>query len=427
MDTIFALATAPGKAGVAVIRVSGPGAFSACEKLSGWLPESRAFRLVTIRDEDGTVIDRGLALAFEHGHSFTGEEVVELQLHGSPAIAARVLTALGSLSGLRPAEAGEFTRRALENEKLDLTQVEGLADLIDAETELQRRQAMAVFDGVVSERLADWRRKLLRAMALLEASIDFADEDVPVDVLPEVRDLVTSVREEFEEELAGIEVAERLRDGFTVAIVGQPNAGKSTLLNRLAGRDVAITSDIAGTTRDILEVSMDLDGLPVTFLDTAGLRETTDSVESIGVSRAIERAGSADIRVFLRVDEDESWPVDVLDNDIVVAAKSDFAVKNGVSGLTGKGVPELLGAIKGVLMHRVARIESMTRQRHANSLIEARNYLDAAAVQLSSGELAFEFVAEELRSVLRVLEEILGYVGVEDVLGEIFSSFCIGK
>ncbi|NCW70415.1 MAG: tRNA uridine-5-carboxymethylaminomethyl(34) synthesis GTPase MnmE, partial [Marivivens sp.] len=252
MDTIYALATASGKAGVAVIRISGVLAFEAGRRLCCDLPQGRGLRRIV--DGQGDLIDEALVLTFDKGRSFTGEEVVELQLHGSPAIIAAVLSELSGYDGLRLAEAGEFTRRALENGRLDLAQVEGLADLIDAETEAQRKQALRVFQGALGDKVIVWREQLVRAAALVEATIDFVDEDVPVDVMPEVTELLRGVQTEMQSEAEGVRIAERIRDGFEVAIVGSPNVGKSTLLNRLAGREAAITSEIAGTTRDVIEV-----------------------------------------------------------------------------------------------------------------------------------------------------------------------------
>jgi len=286
MDTIFALATARGKAGVSIVRVSGPLAWASAAHFGVVNLVARQPKLARLTGSDGGLIDEALVLSFDDGQSFTGEQVVEFQVHGSPAIVAALLSELGSLDGLRLAEPGEFTRRALENGQLDLARVEGLADLIDAETEAQRKQALRVFSGALGKKADGWRTDLIRAAALLEATIDFADEDVPVDVTPEVTALVSGVRGELELEAQGVKAAERIRDGFEVAIVGPPNAGKSTLLNALAGREAAITSSVAGTTRDVIEVRMDLNGLPVTFLDTAGLRETTDEVEAVGVQRA---------------------------------------------------------------------------------------------------------------------------------------------
>ena len=298
MDTIFALASARGKAGVAVLRLSGPASWDAVLRLTPSLPAPRTAglrRLVA----DGEYLDEALVLTFTEGASFTGEQAAELHLHGATATVAAVLRVLGDMPGLRQAGPGEFTRRALENGNLDLAQVEGLADLIEAETEAQRKQALRVLSGEIGARAQGWRKGLIRAAALLEATIDFADEDVPVDVTPEVRTLIADVMTTLRAELAGYGASERIRDGYEVAIVGRPNAGKSTLLNALAGREAAITSEFAGTTRDIIEVRMDLGGLPVTVLDTAGLREAEDAVEAIGVSRALDRAEKADLRVFL--------------------------------------------------------------------------------------------------------------------------------
>lgn len=429
MNTIFSVATAPGKSGVAVIRVSGPDAFSATQKLVQSLPAPRQPAVRSIRAADGTLLDRGLVLCFPAGQSFTGEETTELQVHGSPAITAAILHALEQIPGLRPAEAGEFTRRALENERLDLVQVEGLADLIDAETELQRRQAMAVFEGEMAERINFWRSDLIRALALLEATIDFVDEDVPVDVFPEVSELVDRVRHELELEAAGVNVAERLRDGFEVAIVGRPNAGKSTLLNALAGRDVAIISDIPGTTRDVLEVRMDLNGIPVTFLDTAGIRETEDKVEKMGVERAVARARAADIRVFLISEDSEKNQLSPEPEDLILWAKGDVEDVKGpsVSGKTGQGVQDMLDRISQTLSGRLAAVRTATRQRHAFAINTGKDHLASAMAELVYMEERADLAAEEIRRALSALDELLGKVGVETILDEIFSSFCIGK
>lgn len=424
MDTIFALATAQGRAGVAVVRISGDLAHISAGRLMNSVPSARGVR--RLFDPEGVHLDEALVLVFPSGQSFTGEPVVELHLHGSLAVVAAVLRVLGDDHDLRMAEAGEFTRRAMENGKLDLAQVEGLADLIDAETEGQRRQALRVLDGALGLLAEDWRSKLLRAAALIEATIDFADEDVPVDVAPEVIDLVGSVRAGLEKEAAGVVFAERLRNGFEVAILGAPNVGKSTLLNRLAGREAAITSEIAGTTRDVIEVKMDLDGLPVTLLDTAGLRETDDVVENIGIARAIARARSADLRVVLSGGEFDI-PIELDASDIVVLAKSDLNVGVGVSGTTGLGVDDLISQITAVLRDRVGTIGVAMRERHRIAMLQAVEYLDDAQVALASGVFMEDLVAEDIRSAGRAIDSLLGRIDVEDILGEIFSSFCIGK
>lgn len=417
-DTIFALASARGKAGVAVFRISGPMAVAAVGQLCS-VPASRGVRRLVW----GEVLDEALVLRFAAGASFTGEEVVELQVHGSMAVVKAVSSALLAV-GLRPAEAGEFTRRALENGRLDLAQVEGLADLVEAETEAQRRQALRVFSGAIGARAEGWRAKLIRAAALIEATIDFADEDVPVDVTPEVLELIDGLQQELRAEVAGSAVAERVRDGFEVAILGAPNAGKSTLLNALAGREAAITSEVAGTTRDVIEVRMDLGGIAVTLLDTAGLRETEDRVEAIGVARAVERGKRADLRVFLQSEVGEALMMVPEPGDIVVLGKADVRGE-GVSGRTGQGVDALVARIRSELEGRVASAGVMTRARHRYAMEAALEALDSAKNRLRvSGA---ELVAEELRQAGRALDVLVGRVDVENLLDEIFSSFCIGK
>lgn len=425
MDTIFALASAVGKAGVSVVRVSGPLAWEAVERLSGPLPRPRMASVRRLMSGNGDFLDEALVLIFEDGASFTGERVAEFQVHGSVAVVQALLRELAEMPDLRGAEPGEFTRRALENERLDLSQVEALADLIDSETEQQRRQALRMLTGALGTRVGEWRQKILRAVSLLEVTIDFVDEEVPVDVSDEVRDLLRAVSDDIRRELRGLESAERVRLGFEVAIVGPPNAGKSTLLNYLAGRDAAITSDVAGTTRDVIEVRMDIGGLAVTLLDTAGLRDSDDSVEQIGVARARERAGAADLRVHL-VPEGDSPMLAVSEGDIVVTAKGDRAGQ-GVSGLTGLGVPELLSAIEARLIEEVQGAGLASRERHRVALAEGLTHLEQAQVLLEDGIDVYDVTSEEIRIALRALEQLVGHVDVEQVLDQIFSSFCIGK
>lgn len=426
MDTIFALATAQGRAGVAVVRLSGVDAVHAAGDFMSSVPQDRGLRQIV--DSAGILLDEALVLRFPAGQSFTGEEVVELQLHGSPAVVAAVLRVLGDHPLLRQAEAGEFTRRALENGQLDLAQVEGLADLIEAETEGQRKQALRVLSGELGQRAEDWRRKLIRATALLEATIDFADEEVPVDTRPEVTELITDVRQSMKREYDGVHIAERVRDGFEVAIIGRPNVGKSTLLNRIAGRDAAITSEFAGTTRDVIEVRFDLDGLPVTFLDTAGLRESEDKIEMIGVARAKDRAGQADLRVHMLID-DERPQLDVVDGDIVVWAKADQSTTDGfaVSGKTGAGVDQLISMIGNELSGRVASVGVAMRERHRVALGQSIDGLDVAMSALEDPLGMSDLIAEDLRTAIRAVDSLVGRVDVEHVLDEIFMSFCIGK
>lgn len=429
MDTIYSLASARGKSGVAVVRISGPHAFLAAQDMAGGLPAIRKAGLRNLKTADGRVLDEAIVLCFDDGASFTGEPVVEFQLHGSTAVVRAVLDELSSFPDLRLAEPGEFTRRALENERLDLAQVEGLADLLDAETEAQRRQAFNILSGALGGLAEAWRRDLIRAAALLEATIDFADEDVPVDVSPEVEALLDGVLTTLRSETAGTRIAERIRDGFEVAIVGAPNAGKSTLLNALAGRDAAITSEVAGTTRDVIEVQMELAGLPVTVLDTAGLREAQDAVEAIGVERALTRAKAADLRVFLKSDMDETMPLAPGAEDIVVYGKADLRSSNelAVSGLTGKGVDKLVARIAYLLEDRVKGAGIATRARHRVAMERALAALDDARIELGHGPDRAEFAAEEIRTAIRALDSLVGRIDVEHLLDEIFASFCLGK
>lgn len=429
MDTIYALATARGRSGLAVVRISGPDACAAGEALSGRLPEPRVAGLRRLC-WNGEVLDEALVLVFAEKASFTGEAVVELHLHGGIAVVASVLQALAAQPQLRLADPGEFTRRALENGLLDLTQVEGLADLIDAETEAQRRQAVRVLSGSVGVRVDSWRIRLVRAAALLEATIDFADEDLPVDVTPEVLDLVNGLIAEFSQEAAGIQAAERIRDGFEVAIVGSPNVGKSTLLNQMAGREAAITSEIAGTTRDVIEVRMEVAGLPVTFLDTAGLRDTDDALERVGIERAKARATAADLRIFL-VWGEEIPEFSLQDGDVLVTAKSDLLIETAdrlaVSGLTGAGIADLLTQVGETLQGRVGSAGVLVRARHRIAVAKAIAALRDVQNELALADPRMELAAEGLRGAVRALDSLVGRVDVEELLGEIFASFCVGK
>ncbi len=428
MDTIFALASAQGKAGVAIIRVSGPMAHDAGARLCGGSLPARGTKLRTLRGEDGEPLDQALVLTFLAPNSFTGENIVEFQIHGSIAVISAVLAELSEIDGLRLAEPGEFTRRALENGNLDLAQVEGLADLIDAETEAQRKQAQTVLAGGLGQLAERWRRDLIRAASLIEVTIDFADEDVPVDVTPEVSALLSGVQADLEQESSGVGIAERIRHGFEVAIIGAPNVGKSTLLNALAGREAAITSEYAGTTRDVIEVRMDLAGLPVTLLDTAGLRETDDHVEGIGIALARKRAEDADLRVFL-VEPGEALDVEMRPGDIRLLPKADVREhgEDAISGRTGQGIDQLVSHISTVLQSRSAQVGIATRARHRDTMTAALSSLEKAQEILQQGPELYDIAAEEMRSAIRSLEMLVGRVGVESLLDEIFSSFCLGK
>ena len=427
MDTIFALASAPGKAGIAIIRISGSAAISVVEtitqsELNGPIPKLRV-----IYDVDGNFIDQALILTFQAPNSFTGENVAELHLHGSSAVVSSIIDLLNNIKGLRLAEAGEFTRRSLDNGKIDLAQVEGLADLIDAETSAQHKQAAKVFTGALGTKTKEWRQTLIKAAALLVATIDFSDEEVPEEVTSEVETLINKVLTELDKEIVGVQTAERIRAGFEVAIVGAPNLGKSTLLNFLVGREAAITSNISGTTRDIIEVKLDLRGLPVTILDTAGIRETVDEIEEVGISRALERSSLCDLRIVLS--EDGKYPPGLVqrETDIVCIAKDDDGKRGGVSGKTGAGVDDLKHNIWTYFINQTQDVGVATRERHRVSMVDAKHFLKNAVVLLKDGPEYYDVTAEEIRAATHALDSLIGRIGIENVLDEVFSSFCLGK
>ena len=427
MDTIFALASAPGKAGISIVRLSGPLAINVAEKLTKSKLKEKQPNLRVIYDSDNHFIDQALILIFSKPYSFTGENVVEFHLHGSSAVVSSVIKLLGNFKGLRSAEAGEFTRCALENGKIDLAQVEGLADLIDAETDAQHKQAARIFNGALGEKTKEWRAKLVKAGALLVATLDFADEEVPEEVTPEVEKLINMVLSDLDKEIIGVHTAERIRSGFEVAIVGAPNLGKSTLLNYLVGRDAAITSNVSGTTRDVIEVKLDLRGLPVTILDTAGIRKSDDKVEEIGISRALERSSLSDLRIVLT--EDGEYPVGLKkkDTDIICIAKDDQGNRGGVSGKTGAGIDRLKNNIWDILNNKAQYVGIATRERHKSSMVNAKKFLGNAVVSLRDGPEYYDITAEEIRAATSALDSLIGRIGVEDVLDEVFSSFCLGK
>ena len=388
--------------------------------------------VIGIAEQVSEHLDQAVVLRFPGPASFTGEDVVELQVHGSIAVCRKILDVLAAIDGLRPAEPGEFTRRALMNGRVDLAQVEGLADLITAETEVQRRQALRLMEGGLSRKAEAWRADLVRALAHVEATIDFADEDIPATLPPLVLDALASVAVSVEAELAGSLGSERLRDGFEVAIIGRPNVGKSTLINALVEREVALTSSMAGTTRDVIEVRMDIRGLPVTLLDTAGLRETAEEIEGLGVARARRRAESADLRLFLVDDPDELPALDVSRRagDIVALAKADLRSEGhglAVSGKSGEGLDELVLHMAAVLGERMPASASLTRDRQRRAIAAALEEVSLAmeGVEAKSGDNIL--IAEHVRGALRSLDALVGKTDVEAVLDVIFASFCLGK
>ncbi len=458
-STIFALSSGRPPAAIAVVRISGPRARLALERLTGRVPQPRAAALVRVRDPaSGEVIDDALALWFAAPHSETGEDVAELQLHGGHAVIASVLKALSAIEDCRMAEPGEFTRRAFENGKLDLTAVEGLGDLIAAETAAQRRQAFRQLKGLIGDRAEAWRQRLIEALALVEARIDFSDEaDVPDDLIAPAVKIARGLHDEIAAALADGGRGERLRDGLVVAIAGPPNAGKSTLLNRLARREAAIVSPFAGTTRDVIEVHLELDGYPVTILDTAGIREAAEPVEQEGVRRARARAAEADLVLWVtdvsaegRASADEprvksgaqQWlvqnKIDLLEDNArqraTLAArhspgKDEFEFAFSISAESGEGLDSLLEALAEFLRDYFAGGETavVTRARHRQALEQTAAALQRALAEGTAPSPREELIAEELRQASWALGRLTGRVDVEDVLDKIFRDFCIGK
>jgi tRNA modification GTPase len=442
-ETIFALATAPGRAGVAVIRISGPDAAAALRDLAGVLPPPRRAAHVRFRLPDsGEVIDDGIALFFAAPASLTGEDVAELQLHGGRAVLSAVFAELGARPGFRLAEPGEFTRRAFLNGKLDLTAAEAIADLVAAETTAQRRQALRQLAGEFGALCEAWRKRLIRAQARLEAQIDFAEEDLPPELTELAQHEMRILREEITTNLADNHRGERLREGISVAILGPPNSGKSSLMNSLARRDVAITSSTAGTTRDVIEVALDLGGYPVVLADTAGLRVAADAIEEEGVRRARARAGAADLRLVV-FDATKPEEADVLlplidESTIIVVNKIDLLPGDGgrwadrigphpalrLSVTTGEGMAGMIGHLTQAVAATLAPGDAplVTRLRHRRALETCVAALDRFATAMLP-----ELAAEELRDAARSLGRITGRVDVEDMLDELFGEFCIGK
>jgi tRNA modification GTPase len=435
-DTIFALASGFGRAGIAVVRMSGPGCRSALHHLlAGRIPEPRRASLRRLRHPaTGEVLDQALVLWLPGPGSFTGEDHAELHIHGGAAVRTAVIQALAGLPGLRAAEPGEFTRRAFLSGRMDLSAVEGLADLIDAETEAQRRQALRQLEGALSGRVIEWRDRLTDALALAEAGLDFTDEaDVSAGASSEALAISHAVFGEVEAELARASQGERLREGFVVVIAGPPNAGKSTLLNALARRDVAIVSPHAGTTRDAIEVRCDLGGLPVTFVDTAGLREAADPVEQEGIARTRQRARDADLVLWLAAPDTDAVAKETFGAPtLTVATKHDLASGArephlSVSARTGENLDRLVDEVRRAAEAGLSGAGDavITRERHRRALEDVASALSRAQEAHRAGH--DELAAEDLRLALRALGRITGQVDVEEILDRIFGQFCIGK
>ncbi|MES2340592.1 MAG: tRNA uridine-5-carboxymethylaminomethyl(34) synthesis GTPase MnmE [Pseudomonadota bacterium] len=443
-DTIYAAATAPGRAAVAVVRLSGPATRATVKALSGRVTRARTATLRTLRDARGAAIDQALVLRFEAPASYTGEDSAEFHVHGGPAVVAALLEALSAL-GLRLAEPGEFTRRAFENGKLDLAQAEGVADLIEAETEAQRRQALDQVEGALGRAHQRWRADLIEALANFEAAVDFPDEEVPAEVAERARPYLERLVGQLHAALADVDRGERVREGFRIALVGSPNAGKSTLLNALAGREAAIVTPTPGTTRDVIEVPMRLAGYKVLLADTAGLRETVDEIEAEGVRRARAWADSADLRIWV-VDGASSVvdppPAELRAGDLCVINKCDLPPGDDtgrallearalelemhrISARETGHVGVILAALTDHVVDRLSGAEppTATRLRHKDLLGEALARLEHALLVQGSPELA----AEDVRLAGRALDRITGRIDPEDVLDRVFATFCIGK
>ena len=444
-DTIFALSSGRPPAAIAVVRVNGPLAREAIRGLAGRLPPPRHAALMRLRDPaGGDPIDDAVVLWFPGPRSETGEDVAEFQLHGGPAVVAAVFAALARVPGLRPAAAGEFTRRAFENGKLDLTRVEGLADLLGAETEAQRRQAFRQLEGLLGDRAGDWRRRLTEALALVEAGIEFPDEGVDAGTtVAAALAAAHGIAGEIGLVLTSAGRGERLREGLVVAIAGPVNVGKSSLLNRLAGRAAAIVSPHAGTTRDVIEVHLDLDGFPVTVIDTAGIRDTADPVEEEGIRRARARAEAADLVLWV-VDGSADEPVagsgggppawrvvnkiDLVQIDLV-EREPPSSREFRISATTGAGIDDLVREIAffaAGFFSGTGETVLVTRERQRLALARCREALDQAGAE-GAAQGREDIVAEELRLAVRSLGGLVGQVDVEQVLDVIFRDFCIGK
>ncbi len=443
--TIFAPATASGRAGIGVIRVSGELALNSLDKLSVPRPLPRTATRALLTDYDTLdIIDDAIIIWFPKPQSFTGEDVVEFHIHGGSAVMSCLLESLGRIAGFRFSDPGEFTRRAFENQKMDLTAAEGLADLIDAETKMQRKQALRQMSGGLENIYDGWRKQLVKCLSYIEAVIDFSDEDIPSDLLITISSETKNLISNISNYLADNERGERVRDGIHIAIVGEPNVGKSSLINALAKRDIAIVSELPGTTRDIIEINLNLGGFSVILSDTAGLRDSSDDIESEGIRRALLKAKDADFRIIMYDRSQQAKENKIVnslakENSIFVYNKSDLYLEKDkllvdeankllISAKTGQGIDNLIVTLTRMVEKNFTLLEtaSISRSRHRVGVLNCLECLNRSWDEKGT-ILDIELLAEEIRLAIRALEQITGRVNVEDVLDKIFSDFCIGK
>ena len=432
--TIFALSTPESVSAIAIIRISGPDTLNAlcmlCRCNVKNFKKKRTLILKKIYSSDNILLDEALVVSFDENKSFTNEQMAELHIHGSIIVIKTVMETLSKLPFLRQAFPGEFTQRALENNKLNLTQVEGLSDLLKAETEYQQKQALDNYTGKTNKKIIKWKNKVLKILSLIEANIDFYEDVDDTDIIKKVTESIFCLEKDLIKEKKGFKFSESLRSGFIVSIVGKPNSGKSTLINKLAKRNVAITSRISGTTRDIIELRYNLDGIPIVFLDTAGIRKSKNKIEKIGISKSLKKANKSDLRVILseNIEEVLSLGLKKSSLDIVLRPKGDLkGSEPSISGKTGKGIKNLLQEIKERLYSKKISSSVINRTRHLERVNICINYINNIKELVSRDIIELELLANELRGIILNIDGLLGLIDTESMLGEIFSNFCIGK
>ena len=432
--TIFALSTPESLSAIAIIRISGPDTLNAlgllcCCNISSF-KKKRTLTLKKIYSSDNALLDEALVVSFEKNKSFTNEQMAELHIHGSIIVIKTVMETLSKMPFLRQAFPGEFTQRALENNKLNFTQVEGLSDLLQAETEYQQKQALDTYTGKTNKKIIKWKNEILKTLSLIEANIDFYEDVDDTDLIKKVTKSILSLEKDLITEKKGFKFSESLRSGFIVSIVGKPNSGKSTLINKLAKRNVAITSRISGTTRDIIELRYNLDGIPIVFLDTAGIRKSKNKIEKIGISKSLKKANKSHLRVILSENMEEVLSLGLKKSslDIVLRPKGDLkGSEPSISGKTGKGVENLLQLIKERLSSKKITSTVINRTRHLERVNVCINYINNIKELISRDVIELELLANELRGIILNIDGLLGLIDTESMLGEIFSNFCIGK